>query len=270
MITGLAYVLLRLPDPVLATAYYERVLGLEPVGPALLSARPDDFTRLAPSEVAIEQGTPTLQRVGFEVDSWDGLPPGLMVGDEWRVEGPDGWSFAMLPPRPGVARRLGAAPFSLTRLGHVTFQSPNPKAAAEWMVDRLGFRLSERLDEEFYWLRCNRDHHTIAFALGERPALHHIAFELKDWTAMLHALDHLRSVGQPVEFGPGRHGSGGNLFLYFLDPWGVRHELFCDLPRIDDEASYQTVVQRVDKAVSVNRWGPAAPATFFAQALAKR
>lgn len=267
MIQHIAYVALQLPEPENAIAYYEQVLGLEPGGAGTLSARPHQAVHLTARELVISQGGPAFDRVAFAVDSFDGLPAGRMAEDELRVEGPDGLTFAFLRPEPGRPRRSGPAPLELTRLGHITFWSPEPLAAANWCCERLGFRVSERLSEEFIWLRCNRDHHTVAFAHGPRVGVHHVAFEVPGWLEMLRLCDHLREMGQPVEFGPGRHGPGNNLFIYFLDPWGVRFEIFCDLRRIDHEEGYVAPVHQIDPGKSANRWGPRPPASFAGQAL---
>ncbi len=267
IVRGIAHVGMLVPDVEAVAVYYERVLGLERVGSNRLSARPDGAVLLADKELVLSPGEARLHYIAFEVDSFDEAPEGKLVDETLWVQAPGGWRFAFAKPVTGPPRRTGPAPFNLIRLGHVTLTSPAPKPAAAWCVQQLGFRISEQLGEEFYWLRCNRDHHAIAFSRGSRTGLHHVGFEVAGRDQLLRAADHFSAVGHRIEFGPGRHSSGGNLFVYSLDPWGLRTELFCELARIDDEAAYVPRVRTADPASSVNRWGPAPPESFYEHVL---
>lgn len=55
------------------------------------------------------------------------------------------------------------------RVGHLTFESPDPVAAQAWW-EGIGFRLSEGLGDFFRWLRCNPIHHTLAFSRADARA----------------------------------------------------------------------------------------------------
>lgn len=48
--------------------------------------------------------------------------------------------------------------------------------------------------------------------------IYHIAFEVPNYEAIVEAKEALEARGHPVYRGPGRHGPGNNIFLYFPDP----------------------------------------------------
>ncbi|MDR7482215.1 MAG: VOC family protein [Armatimonadota bacterium] len=283
----LARVVLRVPDPEAAAAFYQRVLGLGLTGRGAggavrLSCRPAAAVAVPDGELLLVPGsTPALEAVALALDTAalatavgtlhaqghavEGPhPAGGAGGPGLWVRDPDGLGVELGPPAPAVPRPAGAAPFELLRLGHVTRRSPDPARVARWWQDMLGFRVSDQMGEEFVWLRCNRDHHTIAFVRAGAAGTHHIAFEAASWDAIRRLGDHCIETGTRIEFGPGRHGPGGNIFVYLRDPWGVRWEIFCELQRIDDEAAYRP--GRWDPAQrlhTVNRWGPTPPPSFL-------
>lgn len=111
----------------------------------------------------------------------------------------------------------------------------------------LGFRLAEYVaidgtdDLVFVFMQRKGNPHDIVFAGGPGPRLHHVAFSIPDAHHLIHACDMAGAYGfgENLEFGPGRHGPGHALFVYFRDPDGHRIELFnthyqtmdsCDAP----------------------------------------
>jgi hypothetical protein len=62
-----------------------------------------------------------------------------------------------------------------------------------------------------------------------------------------------------VQWGPGRHGPGNNLFLFFDDPAGNHVELSAEMERFfDDYAQYEPRIWNADPA-TVNLWGGQVP-----------
>ncbi|WP_135304771.1 VOC family protein [Haloarcula amylovorans] len=59
--------------------------------------------------------------------------------------------------------------------------------------------------------------------------IYHIAFEVPDYDAIKAAEEGLKERGHPIYRGPGRHGPGNNIFLYFPDPDGYPIELTADM-----------------------------------------
>lgn len=187
--------------------------------------------------------------------------PGL--AEALRCEGPEGVVFEIYL---GMHRRplsIGTVlrPFA-RKLGHVNLVSDEKPELERFILDVLGFRVSDRLGDVASWLRCDTDHHGIALArAGEGTRLHHYAWELAGWSAMGHYADHVACSGKKFIWGPGRHGPGFNHFTYLVDPDGAIVEAYCDLLRIDDEAAYQPI-DWSNEPRALNLWGPSLPADW--------
>ncbi|MBX9847097.1 MAG: VOC family protein [Xanthobacteraceae bacterium] len=121
------------------------------------------------------------------------------------------------------------------KLGHVAHRVNDVQKTVKFYTDVLGFRVSDWQADHFAFLRCGRDHHTVNFVHYENPQLHHIAFEVKDWTEMNRASDHLARHGIQLVWGPGRHIIGHNIAAYHRNADNVRVELYCEMDQMSDE-----------------------------------
>lgn len=281
---NIEHVAIRVPDPGEAAEYCSRSLGLaitrRSEDTIHLTSRPADAVTVPPCELLFLRGEETvLDHVAFVVAEDDDLNAVRAAAVEQnvpytdvvdpvrgttgvRLTGPDGFLVDLFPQRPRIRRPAGDTPFDITRLGHLTVSAPEPAHTVAFFMETLGFHLSDQNGTNFFWVRCNRDHHGIGATRG-RFGVHHVAFELRDWEQIRKACDHLRSSGLEVEFGPGRHGPGNNIFIYVLTPFGLRFELFCELERIDDDASYQPRDWGAGgRRTHANTWGPVAPASY--------
>ncbi|MDB5795782.1 MAG: hypothetical protein JWR25_2161 [Noviherbaspirillum sp.] len=119
------------------------------------------------------------------------------------------------------------------RLAHVVLNSADADAATGFMLDRLGFRLSDST-AMMQFVRCNSSHHSIAFAKTGNGTLNHIAFEMASWNALMHGAGRLKEAGHAVQWGVGRHGPGDNVFAYFVDPDGLAIEYTAEVQQIDE------------------------------------
>jgi catechol 2,3-dioxygenase-like lactoylglutathione lyase family enzyme len=286
LVTHLTHVALTVPHPEDAARWYAEVLGLAIIGRlsdggVRLATAPPHAAVVAHTEVLLLPGALGVHHIGFGIPNTESLAAAAAAlrrqdvevheavdgpcGVGWWVRDPDGHRVEVTVPPSPVPRPGGAGgPATLVKLGHITQRSPDPVVQAAWWQRVLGFRLSDRMGETFAWLRCNRDHHTIAFVRAPEPGTHHIAFEAGGWDDLRRFGDHLTSCGWCFEFGPGRHGPGNNLFAYLLDPWGLRWEVFCDLVRIDDEEAYTPGEWDPGaRLTTVNRWGPQPPESFL-------
>jgi catechol 2,3-dioxygenase-like lactoylglutathione lyase family enzyme len=237
-------------DPAAVAAYYAELLGGEAAANAVALG--------SGTRIVVEEGAPGLRRARLDVAGTVDLSAyAPFRDDDGAVVDPDGWRLDLN----AVESVDPPAADPVPRLGHVTFQSPDP-LAQERFLQGLGFRLSEALGDLFRWLRCSPVHHTFAYTRAPAPRVHHIAVELPDRVALVDACDRLASLGHAVEYGPGRHLVGGNLFVYFRDRYGVRFELFCELRRIEEDGFVPTVYREEDRVRSVNVWGPQPPESF--------
>jgi catechol-2,3-dioxygenase len=187
--------------------------------------------------------------------------PGL--ASALRFEGPGGVVFEVYVgmERTPLSVDTVLRPFA-RRLGHVNLLSDEKAELERFILDVLGFRVSDRLGEVATWMRCDTDHHGIALAnTSAGTRLHHHAWELESWSAMGQYADHVSRLGQQFIWGPGRHGPGFNQFTYLLDPDGVVVEAYSDLQRIYDDASYKPI-DWSNEPRALNLWGPMLPSDW--------
>ena len=145
------------------------------------------------------------------------------------------------------------------KLGHVTLFSDQKDALEQFILELLGFKVSDRFGELGTWMRCDADHHGLS--VGMTPSgtrLNHYAFEFENLAAIGAYADHLARDGQHLLRGPGRHGPGFNIFTYLRDPEGAIIETYADMIRINDDASYRPLDWSSDPR-AMNLWGQGPP-----------
>jgi catechol 2,3-dioxygenase len=117
------------------------------------------------------------------------------------------------------------------RIDHFQILTPHVPRALAFYAGK-GFRLTEyiALDGELrgVFLQRKGNPHDMVFFHGAGPRLHHTAFFAQENHHLLKACDVAGELGygRSVERGPGRHGPGHAMFVYFRDPDGHRIELF--------------------------------------------
>ena len=157
-------------------------------------------------------------------------------------------------------------PLRPRRLGHVNLKTADPEAAAAFHRQVLGLRLSEQIGDDLYFLRIGTEHHNLGLRGGDGGELHHLGFEVEGWNVYQPILDRLAELDLAIEYGPGRHRPGHNLFAYVRDPSsGLRLELFADMAQIPDETAHAPwrweAGERLTK--TINHWGPGPPPSFL-------
>jgi catechol 2,3-dioxygenase-like lactoylglutathione lyase family enzyme len=137
-------------------------------------------------------------------------------GYGFGFEDPEGRNFAVVT---GVADHADAEPEPdrPMKLGHVNVNAGASDATCRFLVDVLGFRLSDET-RMLRFLRCDAQHSAIVLGFSGGPTLNHIAYEMPDLDSVMRGIGRMRDNGYPVEWGPGRHGPGDNVFAYFCGP----------------------------------------------------
>ena len=79
------------------------------------------------------------------------------------------------------------------------------------------------------WMSCGESPHDLAVIKGPNDKLHHFAYHLEDWNAILRAGDIFSMDDVPIDIGPTRHGITCGTTIYFFDPAGNRNEVFAGL-----------------------------------------
>jgi len=275
--TSLSYIALRTPEVEAAAQFYADAMGLaaEPVG-ADGSDAPDGLRlgwgsghyvlELLPGAPALDHfgleiadggghhaGGERLGRQGIEVQQLDPQAETLVVRD------PDGNAVHLHGRVPRAGEHAADPGRRPVRIQHVTLAT----AHLEPMIDfylALGFRLTDRMGGVFAWLRSNVEHHSVAIVdTGASGGLDHYSFDLNSWNDFKVWADRLTDRGIRVQWGPGRHGPGNNLFLFFDDLDGNHIELSAEMERFfDGYADYTPRIWKADPS-TVNLWGGQVP-----------
>jgi catechol 2,3-dioxygenase len=172
------------------------------------------------------------RRAGRPTDA----PPRLLTwpgaGYGFGCKDPEGRNFAVMAEADdhgGGADR----PDRPRRLSHVNLNCADNDATFAFLRDTLGFRLSDHANN-FRFLRCNSDHHSLVIGFNDAPTLNHVAFEMPDLDSVMRGIGRMRDHGYPVEWGPGRHGPGNNVFAYFCGPEELPLEYTGEMQQVDE------------------------------------
>jgi catechol 2,3-dioxygenase len=120
------------------------------------------------------------------------------------------------------------------KIVHANLNASAIEASLSFFVNTLGFRLIDD-NAPLTFLHCgNADHCSIVLAKTEWSTLNHIAFDLPDFDSVMRGMGRMKDNGYPIEWGPGRHGPGNNVFAYFCGPDEVPLEYAAEVLQIDD------------------------------------
>lgn len=119
------------------------------------------------------------------------------------------------------------------RLAHVVLNSAEIDKAQKFLTDVFDFKLSDRT-KIMAFMNCNHDHHSIAFGDTNNNALNHVAFLMMDVDSVMRGGGRMHDAHHPIEWGPGRHGPGDNVFNYFIGPFGEVIEYTAEVEQVDD------------------------------------
>lgn len=119
---------------------------------------------------------------------------------------------------------------------HVVFAVPEPRAAARFYVQRLGFRISDIQEEGGVFLRApgNVQHHNLYWQRGESPAFRHIAYGVRSVDEVMAGAEFMTQHGVASRMGLGRHRISSTFFYYMPNPCGGESEYATDADCLDD------------------------------------
>jgi catechol 2,3-dioxygenase len=151
---------------------------------------------------------------------------------------PEGRNIAIVC---GVKDHAGGAdePDRPRKLSHVNINAGDSEATFLCYRDALGFTLTDTT-QRLRFLSCNADHHSMVLSFTGGPTLNHIAFELPDLESVMRGAGRMRDDGRAIEWGPGRHGPGNNVFCYFLGPEDMPLEYTAEMQQVDNSYRAKT------------------------------
>lgn len=176
--------------------------------------------------------------------------------------------------RVDATQRPPVAPPEVVRLGHVVLEVADFQKTCGWYTRTFGFLASDVQvlpdgSPAVVFLRLNlgatpADHHTLALAQGVLPTFSHAAFEVIDIDAIGMGQRVLRERGWRHAWGLGRHILGSQLFDYWHDAVGDKHEHYCDGDLFTEDVPMG--VHAVSRE-AMSQWGQVMPASFTKPAL---
>lgn len=180
----------------------------------------------------------------------------LLGGAAISFRDPDGnrFSFGMAAANPASGPSTLAA-----RLQHVVLASTDATRVAAFFSEIVGMEVSDRVLDDAgelrtAFLRTDEEHHSFAVFQASKPGLDHCSFETPDWNSIRDWADHFSAQRIPIQWGPGRHGPGNNLFIFVHDPDDNWLEFSADLEVIRPGRSARVWPQ---EERSLNLWGKA-------------
>lgn len=131
-------------------------------------------------------------------------------------------------------KNVGIVP---NKIGHLSLRVKDAKKQVAF-YNQLGFVNTDWIEDFFGFMTCNRDHHVLNFFTSEKQGMHHLAFEMRNYTHLIQTVDFLRLNNKHLEWGPSRHGAGHNIATYHYDAEGNLIELFTDVDIFIKELGY--------------------------------
>lgn len=268
--TSLGHVALSTADVEAMAECYARTLGMvahdvdEP-GPVRLG------WGVGHHAVELHQGKPGLHHIALEVRDAGGpqavaeraraadIEVSELPGGSFAVRDPDGNVVRLIGPTARGGEHVADGGRRPIRIQHATFATADLEPMVAFYVT-LGFRITDRMGSVFCWLRSTIEHHSVAVVdVGRSGGLDHFSFDLDGWPDFKTWADRLTDIGVPVQWGPGRHGPGNNLFLFFDDVDGNHIELSAEMERFfDGIAAYEPRMWE-EVPTTVNLWGGQLP-----------
>ncbi|TVT61648.1 hypothetical protein FNH05_02485 [Amycolatopsis rhizosphaerae] len=93
------------------------------------------------------------------------------------------------------------------KLSHVVLDTPNIAETMTFYTERLGFRLSDWLENRMCFLRCSADHHSLTLTRRGHAGPNHMSFEMGGLDEYMRGTGRLIRARREPLWGPGRHSA---------------------------------------------------------------
>lgn len=173
-----------------------------------------------------------------------------------------------LPSFPEKFPIRGIAP---RRLDHFNVLVNDVRAEQEWLHTHLGIKHRYYIEGEDgqrlgSWNSITNLSHDVAIMhnrTGSGGMLHHHAYYLDSPDELLRAATIVAQHGGTIEWGPGRHGTSGAIFLYFFEPGGNRIEVWT-AGMLVFPPDWEPIRWDPEAALTgFDLWGTPAPQSYF-------
>jgi catechol 2,3-dioxygenase len=279
LIEGIRSVALTVPDLDCAAAFYTNVwkldIGARALHAVYLRGSGADHHLLALHEApgtprilqielrarsagALHEIASATERAGGYIERAPSAATDPAAGQQLVIRDPHGRRYAIVHGDIRIVPEDPAPPDRPQRLAHAVLNSHDVPAAQRFLEQALGFVLADRT-RIMAFMNCDRDHHSLALSDADNDALNHIAFLMPSLDGVMRGGGRLRDAGHEIEWGPGRHGPGDNVFNYFIDPFGIVIEYTAEVEQIDEGYQPGTPSRWTWPAGRTDQWGISTP-----------
>jgi catechol 2,3-dioxygenase-like lactoylglutathione lyase family enzyme len=187
-------------------------------------------------DVADRKSVDALHRAIAAAGGKPGAPGKVAIGGGgygFGCKDPDGRNLAFVCEAAAHADTADK-PDRPRKIAHVNLNARDFDASLKFFTEALGFRVIDD-NAPLWFLHCDStDHSSIVLAKTNQPTLNHVAFEMPEFDSVMRGMGRMKDNGYPIEWGPGRHGAGDNVFAYFCGPDEVPLEYTAEVLQIDD------------------------------------
>ncbi|RUL49902.1 MULTISPECIES: catechol 2,3-dioxygenase [Lysinibacillus] len=213
----------------------------------------------ATSPQALERRVNEIEKTGLGIGWIEG---DIGHGKAYRFTNPDGHLMEILwevdyydveeSQRSKLLNRPSKRPANgvpVRRLDHINLMTSNPKADTDFMIDTLGFRLREQIQDNGHvlgsWISVSNLVHEIAYMQEPNAAkgkLHHLCYWYGVPQNLYDVADLLKDHDVKIEVPPNKHGISQAFCMYVHEPGGNRIELFGDTGYIITDPAWKPVI----------------------------
>jgi len=104
------------------------------------------------------------------------------ISEILTFQDPNGTSVEVFSDHIPDGSGMGKSGIVPNKLGHLAFNCEDVSGVVKFYEEALGFVVSDWMGDFFAFMRCGPDHHSMNFVAGAKSKMHHIAFELRDFT----------------------------------------------------------------------------------------
>jgi catechol 2,3-dioxygenase len=119
------------------------------------------------------------------------------------------------------------------KIAHVNFNTQDIDATLSTFCMGLGLKIIDESGPLVFLHGDHTDHNCVVIAKNGKSTLNHIAFLMPDIDSVMRGAGRMKDAGYPIQWGPGRHGPGNNVFCYFAGWEEAPLEYTCDIEQVD-------------------------------------
>jgi catechol 2,3-dioxygenase-like lactoylglutathione lyase family enzyme len=205
-----------------------------------------------PSQADVDNLRGRLHTAGLHTTA---SPSPFFNEQAFSVQDPDGHTL-VVGHDPSPRNRQQGLP---ARLQHFAFGTTNIQPMLDFYEKLVGMRISDNVYADdgslrSSFLRAGNEHHILAIFVAGQNSYDHHCYEAIEWNLIRDWADFLSNQDILLDWGPGRHGPGNNLFFMIRDPDTNWLEISAELELVTEE---RPTGRWQHREKTLNSWGKA-------------